>query len=608
MRYVKHFDINGVDARQVACIELHGAPNAATEGAVGVLGIDVDSPAHKMYKCVAVKGSIYTWEACEGNGSGGSGDIQTLDEMLQGFEREPGSVKKYVDSVAGSGGGGTGEDGGYYTPVVTDNMNGTMTVSFVASKSGMAIISPVTVTLPPGKDGARVTGIAEMGGDAERSTYRMEFSDGSGYDFDVYHGKTPVKGTDYWTPADKSEMVNDVLDALPEVSPTDIEGATEDLSAVADMTTGWVDGYYANTAVNGGGLVALNITSCGTTSAVTPGEVYEFTPYADPTKSPYSTITFYDANGGALKGTGTAPYYTFEVVDAEKIIYRVKAPANAAYAKYNVLVENKATSYIKPTTPMYSLPWLSVGRKNIAGEVVDSIADDVVKAQTAGALLYRHSLSDYDYSGKTITAIGDSITWGVASSPSGNTTTDSFVQLFAESLGMTLGRGGGSGYCITPADGVSYSLYKSITASTTAKDVFMVAGGCNDYASGRPLGTYGDTDTNTFYGALKGICEHFKTKFQNAKVVFITPIACPYHPDTVVAPLNAYRNAIYEVAVTYGFDVVDGSQMGFSETANGFSAYSMYDGCHPTVAGHALYAKNLIKTLQGYADGSEVSY
>lgn len=249
MRYVKHFDINGVNARQVACIELHGAPNAATEGAVGVLGIDVDSPAHQMYKCVAVKGSIYTWEACEGNSSGGSGDIQTLDEMLQGFERDPGSVKKYVDSVAGSG-GGTGEDGGYYTPDVTDNENGTMTVSFTASKSGMATVAPVTVDLPAG---AHVTGIVEMGGDATRSTYRMRFSDGSGYDFDVYHGVsathtwsgttltitsasgtssanlkggkgdkgdtgadgyTPIRGTDYWTDADKAQMVSDVLAAL----------------------------------------------------------------------------------------------------------------------------------------------------------------------------------------------------------------------------------------------------------------------------------------------------------------------------------------------------------------------------------------------------------
>ena len=29
-------------------------------------------------------------------------------------------------------------------------------------------------------------------------------------------GKTPVRGTDYWTAADKQEIVNDVLAALPD--------------------------------------------------------------------------------------------------------------------------------------------------------------------------------------------------------------------------------------------------------------------------------------------------------------------------------------------------------------------------------------------------------
>ncbi len=62
MHYIKQFHINGVDTKQVACIELHGKPNAATEGAVGVLGMDVSSPTHEVYKCVAVNGSVYTWE------------------------------------------------------------------------------------------------------------------------------------------------------------------------------------------------------------------------------------------------------------------------------------------------------------------------------------------------------------------------------------------------------------------------------------------------------------------------------------------------------------------------------------------------------------------
>ena len=62
MNYVKYFNINGVNTKQVACIEVQGVPNAATEGAVGVLAMDMLSPTHEVYRCVAVKGSVYTWE------------------------------------------------------------------------------------------------------------------------------------------------------------------------------------------------------------------------------------------------------------------------------------------------------------------------------------------------------------------------------------------------------------------------------------------------------------------------------------------------------------------------------------------------------------------
>ena len=62
MHYVKHFTINGVDTKQVACIEVKGKPNAATEGSVGLLAIDTTSPMHDVYKCIGVEGNIYHWE------------------------------------------------------------------------------------------------------------------------------------------------------------------------------------------------------------------------------------------------------------------------------------------------------------------------------------------------------------------------------------------------------------------------------------------------------------------------------------------------------------------------------------------------------------------
>ena len=80
MHYVKHFKVNGIDTKQVACIELQGKPNAATEGAVGVLGMDMTSPTHDIYRCVAVNGSVYTWEKFE-SGSGG-----VVDDKVSKFD------------------------------------------------------------------------------------------------------------------------------------------------------------------------------------------------------------------------------------------------------------------------------------------------------------------------------------------------------------------------------------------------------------------------------------------------------------------------------------------------------------------------------------------
>lgn len=75
------------------------------------------------------------------------------------------SVTKYKDpetgewvtapslKVIGSGGCADGEDGGYYTPVVSQVNENTMKVSFTASKAGMAEVQDTTITLPAGKDG-----------------------------------------------------------------------------------------------------------------------------------------------------------------------------------------------------------------------------------------------------------------------------------------------------------------------------------------------------------------------------------------------------------------------------------------------------------------------
>lgn len=85
MVYVKHFDILGIDTAQIPCIELQGPPNAATEGAVGLLGMDVTSDGREIYVCTAVNGAIYTWESLK-DGKDGTcivkAEINDINELI----------------------------------------------------------------------------------------------------------------------------------------------------------------------------------------------------------------------------------------------------------------------------------------------------------------------------------------------------------------------------------------------------------------------------------------------------------------------------------------------------------------------------------------------
>lgn len=64
-------------------------------------------------------------------------------------------AKKYTDEkiAQSGGGGGTGADGGYYTPDITQSEPGTADFSWTASKAGMPTVPDVRLTLPPGQDG-----------------------------------------------------------------------------------------------------------------------------------------------------------------------------------------------------------------------------------------------------------------------------------------------------------------------------------------------------------------------------------------------------------------------------------------------------------------------
>lgn len=172
MHYVKQFDINGVATKQAACIELHGAPTAATEGIVGVLGIDVLSPTHEIYKCVAVNGSVYTWKLF--------GEIPPVKDGVDGA-----SILCALETRSGAA--------TTSFPFYQLSLSGGYAV-----KEGDLIVDPETYLY-------QVTATETDACVAKYLGVRLSV--------------LPEKGVDYWTPEDQERIVAEALDALSDTKP-----------------------------------------------------------------------------------------------------------------------------------------------------------------------------------------------------------------------------------------------------------------------------------------------------------------------------------------------------------------------------------------------------
>lgn len=289
-------------------------------------------------------------------------------------------------------------------------------------------------------------------------------------------------------------------------------------------------------------------------------------------------------------------------------------------SEYNASNNASKTLYYS-TNYAISIPWIkvetTVNWDNIPNGVItyDSLNSDVksrLNLPYDESYKYWDQLNKpFDFQGKNLVAFGDSITVGVANEGSGNygAGSNSYINLFASKFSMSFSNQAVSGSTITSGVNELTPICDKVDAYTflnSANEFIFIAGGTNDFNSDAPLGQLGDTQTTTFYGALDHICQRLQSVAPNSTVIFITPINVnttnfPRKASGSTLTLNKYRNAIYEVATKYKFNVVDGSTIGFAKEINttwGNLMIAPSDGTHPTLAGHALYFRGLCGKLK----------
>lgn len=134
-------------------------------------------------------------------------------------------------------------------------------------------------------------------------------------------------------------------------------------------------------------------------------------------------------------------------------------------------------------------------------------------------------------------------------------------------------------------------------------DVFLIAGGTNDWGTSVPLGIETDETDVSFYGGLHALYTCVRRQNPNAKIFVALPLRRQGEKTTKNAQnllLDEYREAIVKRANSFGFYVIDGRLLPIDPDDENDREKYILDGLHPNDAGHRLYAELLYSEIKKY--------
>ena len=211
--------------------------------------------------------------------------------------------------------------------------------------------------------------------------------------------------------------------------------------------------------------------------------------------------------------------------------------------------------------------------------------------------------------GKSVCCFGDSTTYGDNGLGNGTASTSiSWVAHLSELCGFSIVTNKGMNGSHVAVKSSRKDSFVERLSQLTKHDLFIVMGGLNDFLFGSPLGSLGNGDTSTFYGALEAVVNYIITNFPESQLVVFTPMkvnhAKPsdgssygntFSPNSQGLCEADYVKAVKEICDKYSVRVKDMyTESGISPFNDEQKTAYMGDGLHYLDVGYERLAKTAI--------------
>lgn len=242
--------------------------------------------------------------------------------------------------------------------------------------------------------------------------------------------------------------------------------------------------------------------------------------------------------------------------------------------------------YELSNTSYYYNKWETANYKSITDSYYNEIVDIINENNN-----YNDCLSKpYSFNQSKVQFFGDSIIYGYINT---NTRANPTIpDSFAAKTNATVINSGVSGSTFTALDGYTNILTTIQNRLDSTADYIIIAGGVNDWQLG-----VGEAELKT---AVNNVCTYLSSNYTGV-VIFVTPINNGGW-STISEPsqsLDSVRKIITEVAISNGYDVLQGYKIPFPTKYDNAEYISlMYaDKLHPSQLGYDTYSKALISAL-----------